>query len=540
MQTSRSQERRSRCESLAPAGTRNGRARRGRFPAAMVAIAILTGNVHASHATADKCQAAVEKAGATLRAATSKALAICADTIAKESTKAAKGNLTKAADACEKSLASVFDRAKANPGKSAIAKFETAIDKLFPRTCTGGDLRALGHLVSGAGGTAPPAPGGSPAVQDWVKTWLAVANVKTAVIQQLLHERDFLNRLSEAAAAANDCTATQVRPNLCQFDVQCRSHACQLTATSNASLVFPDGLAGTLPVSGRFLLDVCPMKGFGFGLGEEGDFVILMGGPRRALDPVNVGSTLVCVDQVSAEGWCDCAGLGVAPNAASCQDHIESNGDGCLGTDTGFATTPEEPCFCDNGSGIPGARCSPSLGSCPNGSVCGIKASGGVCHPGTKNGPVKAVVSGVSLPGDCLLLETLQFKTLPSAALFGPDGQPCTADDLVSASAPVPVPLTTGTSAATVVDAVVTQGTCDGGKTRCIENANCLDGTCTGAATTTISSPTLAGRRLNSCASLEAGGLGGLKFVGAFPALDGGGIGGGSGDLAVSFEVDCE
>jgi hypothetical protein len=104
----------------------------------------------------------------------------------------------------------------------------------------------------------------------------------------------------------------------------------------------------------------------------------------------------------------------------------------------------------------------------------------------------------------------------------------------------VPVPLTTGTSTATVVDAVVTQGTCDGGKTRCIENANCLDGTCTGAATATISSPTLAGRRLNSCANLEAGGLGGLKLVGALPALDGGGIGGGSGDLAVSFEVDCE
>jgi hypothetical protein len=534
MQTSCSEKRRSRLwDFLLRAGRRSSP-----FGAVVMSIAILTANPHAAHANVDVCQAAIEKAGATLRAATAKALANCADVIAKESARGGKGNLVRAADKCEASLATVFDRAGANPGKSSIAKFQTAIDRLFPKTCIGADLRALGHLASGAGGTAPPAPGGSPAVQDWAKTWLAVANVKTAVVQQLLHERDFFNRLGEAMAAANDCTTSQVRPNLCQFDVQCRSHACQLTAASNASLAYPSGEVGTVPVSGRFILDVCPMKGFGFGLGEEGDFVILMGGPRRAIDPVNIGDGVVCVDQISAEGWCDCTGLGVPPNAAFCQDHIEANGDGCLGSETGSVPAPEEPCFCDDGSGIPGARCSPTLDPCPNGSVCGIKASGGVCHAGTQNGPLKTIRWGASLPGDCLLLETLQFKTLPSAALFGPDGQPCTADDTVGPSAPMPVPLTTGISAATVVDAVVTQGTCDGGKTHCIENANCFDGTCVGAATTNTSSPVVAGQRLDSCATLESGGLRGLKLVGAFPTVDGGG--GGLGDLAVSFEVNCE
>jgi hypothetical protein len=502
-------------------------------------------------ATVDKCQKALERAGSKLQTDAIRALTRCADTIRKAAPTAdsvsqsavgadatatpAKSPAERAADACEALLARVFDKGGTMPGRSSIDRFKATVDSLVPGTCTATDLFALGHLLSGAAGTAPPAPGSSPGVQEWAKNWLAMANVSTAVMQEIMQARDLLNEIGAMIDTVGDCGDAQIRPNLCQFAIQCRDQACQIAASSRASITLATGATTPIALGGQLVLQVCTMKNSGL-LGTNGEFVSLVGGPARTIRVPAIAGTTICVDQVAAEGWCDCSGLGVSVDTAICQDHIESNGEGCLGPSTGIFPTSETPCFCDDGSGQLGAQCGPSLPSCPSGSACGKKASGGRCHPGTANGPIKTLVTGASSPGDCVLLDTLQFKVLPSAAAFGPDGQPCTSDDTLPPVATVPVPMSTGTATALLKDAVITEGSCDGGKTRCVENANCADGLCVGAVTGDITSPPVTGARASSCAMLEAGKLSGLQLVGGLTSLDVLGLG----DLAATFQIVCE
>jgi hypothetical protein len=502
-------------------------------------------------AAVDKCQKALEKAGSKLQTDAIKALARCADAIRKANPSADSGStsgggsaatptpgkspIERAADTCEAQLATVFDKAGAFTGRSSIDRFKAAVDKLVPGTCTATDLFALGHLLSGAAGTAPPAPSSNPGIQDWTKNWLAVANLSAVVMQEIMQARDLLNQINATIDAIGDCKGSETRPNLCQFAIQCRDQACEMASSSNASITLAAGPTIPIAIGGQLVLQVCTMKNFGL-LGNNGEFVSLVGGPARSIRVPALAGITICVDQVAAEGWCDCTGLGVSVDTAICQDHIESNGEGCVGPSTGIFTTTETPCFCDDGSGQLGVQCGPTLPSCPNGSTCGKKGTGGRCHPGTTNGPIKTLVTGTSSAGDCVLLDTLQFKLLPSAAAFGPDGQPCTSDDTVPPVVTVPIPLSTGTANASVKDSVITEGACDGGKTRCVENANCADGLCVGVAKGEIASPPVTGAKVSSCAMLEAGKLSGLKLVGGLTAVDVAGLG----DLAATFQIVCE
>jgi len=148
--------------------------------------------------------------------------------------------------------------------------------------------------------------------------------------------------------------------------------------------------------------------------------------------------------------------------------------------------------------------------------------------------------------GDCINLNTIQFKTLGNAGLFGPDATPCTADDLRPPAGAASVPFTTGTASAEVKNALQGPGGCSNNANHlCRENANCdtdgstnpATGTCGGAtiiATQTV--PALTGGPIADCDDLEASQLSGLQFVGAFPALDGAGLG----DVVSSFEFNCE
>lgn len=514
----------------------------------MRAVLVLGLSAHTSLAAVDKCQAAVEKATAKLQSQVITSITTCEDSIAKEVAKGAHGNLTKAANSCETTLAKVFDKAKLRPGKSAIAIFQKSIDSLFPKTCTAGDLVTLGHMISGAGGTAPPGTGGSPSAQDWVKNWLAVATIQAGIVQEAVHTRNFLDLLQDVITATADCRSAQLRPNVCQFAIQCRSHACNLSSASSAALTFASQLPAAVQLSGNLVLDVCPMKGFGFGLGDSGDLLMLMAGPQRTIKPVTVGSTestaKVCIDTIAAEGWCDCVGLGIASvNASYCQDHVSRNGDACSGSSIGGVDMDESPCFCDDGTSSPlgtsNQQCGPGLSACPTGLKCGKKPSGGVCHPGTTNGPVKAELTGASSQGDCVIQETLQFTNLTTLETYGADGLPCTADDTIPPSAPVTVPLTTGTAVASIKDAVKTEGSCDNGAARCIEDANCGDKHCVGAQLADIQSTALTGVRASSCIMFDSTVLRGVEFVGSFPTLDGGGLGPGLGDVSTTFRLSC-
>ena len=507
-------------------------------------VLVLGLSAQSSLAALDKCQAAVEKATAKLQSQVITSITACEDSIAKEIAKGARGNLTKAANTCETTLAKVFDKAKLRPGHSAIATFQQSIDSLFPKTCTAGDLVTLGHMISGAGGTAPPGTGGSPSAQDWVKNWLAVATIHAAILQEAVHTRNFLDLLGDVITATGDCTSAQQRPNVCQFAIQCRSHACNLSSASSATLFFASQLPLGVSLGGNLVLDVCPMKGFGFGLGDSGDLLMLMAGPQRTIKPVSIGSAgstaKVCIDTIAAEGWCDCVGLGIASvNASYCQDHVLSNGDGCSGSSIGGISTDESPCFCDSDLGVSDQQCGPGLPTCPTGFKCGKKPSGGVCHPGTTNGPVKATLTGASTQGDCVVQETLQFTNLTTIDTYGADGLPCTADDTIPPSAPVTVPLTTGTAVASIKDAIRTEGSCDNGAARCIEDANCGDKQCVGAVLSDISSTAITGAKASSCTMFDSTTLSGVEFVGSFPTLDGGGLGPGLGDVSTAFRLSC-
>ena len=112
----------------------------------------------------------------------------------------------------------------------------------------------------------------------------------------------------------------------------------------------------------------------------------------------------------------------------------------------------------------------------------------------------------------------------------------------------MPVPLTTGTAQAQVLDAVQTSGTCDDFATGCIEEKNCIvngggcaggmgSGCCTGVTLTTINSGMVGPGAGKSCNDWAAGSLSGLKMVGAFT---GGGGAPPLGDTTTALTIVCQ
>jgi hypothetical protein len=595
-----------------------------------VACAIIL-NAAGAFAALDKCQSKIEKAAIKYESKLIKALEKCKDAVRKEQVKnATKGNgsLAKAAKQCEKQLSKIYgytgtcDSSKMEcfqnadctgvgdttcipPGecylaktacfndsecpsgefclrkKSEVGKFRKAMAKLRQSktasptcddcTCSDADITTIGHLLSGAGGAAPPTTGDH---ARFLTDWILLAKEKLVLKQQLFLISDTLSLLNAAVTAPDDdpgdgngtsCditaapgTATR-RLNLCRFGLECHDHACQLdnsgaspgetfATLKSASL---DNLTMNLPVSfplvGRTALEVCkigrtagkcrngvtcqsdgdcgigqtpcnlfPGEGAGAVFGAQPDVLYLINQPAKLIQPPAIPPIVaaVCVDNVRSEGWCDCSGLGIALNTSFCQDRIvdateQAGTDGC--GSPGSAATDDTQGF-----------------------------------EGTKVGQVKVNPSGSSTTGDCLELLTTRFKILTATADFGADSTPCTSDDFAAPGAAAALPVTTGSAIATVQDAVRNAGGCSGdaGGTACIEDINCTSGPTPPGGTCTFGPPDLetisvgglVGAKTN-CVNYEASNFSGVAFAGAFPAASGDPP---IGDSVTAFRLKCQ
>jgi hypothetical protein len=579
-------------------------------------------NAGTASAQTDKCQKGIEKAAAKYEATVAKTLAKCADTVRKNKVKGK--SQAGSGKACEKGLAKIYniDADPAITGKSAADKFRAAVDALVTGlVCTDQDLVQLSHQVSG-GGSYASAPGAS--VQQFVEDYELMAMETAAIQQEIASNTSFFGLVYLAVNATDskggtkgdatqcgrcsletsectggthkacttdaDCVAAvdpstdpasgTARNNLCSFAPQCLFRTC--TAGGATAAYLKSGSLGgfeiPLGLSGQNVLGICQVatsavegygQGAGANLGIDPDALYVVGSNNGSLKPVTIPATAtVCVNTIGAEGWCDC-GLASHPtiNVSYCQDRL---------------ATGKHPDACGN---------DPAAG--------GFPTNPDADFPGTEVGFAIPTFSGTAASGDCLVLDTTQFKILTDGAgEEGADGTPCTADDEIAPSAAVTIPLTTGTAQATMHDAVLgtaTQyGGCDGdstaecidvggcsgcnitcgyaiastcpdGTTACTTDADCAsavagicradsattckkDGDCAGhvAATPCILDgavstgdmvSTLQTGAPLSCTSIAGGQLTGLKLAGAFPS--GGGTKGTLGDTITSFILEC-
>jgi hypothetical protein len=326
----------------------------------------------------------------------------------------------------------------------------------------------------------------------------------------------------------------------------------------------------------KFSLEVCRVPATSLPISGS-NFVFLAGGPSAPFNPPPtvpfVPAVTWCIDQVRAEGWCDCTGQGIPYSPQSCLDHIADAGGSC--PDTGAML--ESDCVCNAPLG---QSCTdPGCTSCVN------SKTGASCHPGTSTSAVNTTYTGASVAGSCLYLSTMQFRylwpgacvnaagdvvgsctsvgpaTAPCAALggtscvnsFGTDGVACTADDRTPSDATVTLPMTTTTARATIENYVNTEGICLAPATHlnmnCVSNADCDvasppgTGVCSSMVPGCFTGPnpedcryTTAAGVGATCAQLRTGNLTNLALTGALPALD---APPGLEDYIMTFRFDC-
>lgn len=552
---------------------------------------ILATSVAPSAAVAqiDKCQASLAKNSQKLETQLSQGFGKCLSAIRKNQVKGKAAAASAAA--CEKGLSKVLGIGSLTPTKTKIGKFLTAIKKLETGgVCTGTELRELGHPSAGLN-----APGVGPT--DFVASWLAVTKQNIAWVEHLMDNGDARDLIDLVLAAGpvdgdptecdassgkgcgTDCTGAPpsgyaYRPNLCALSPanwpQCRVHACNLKATG--ARLEPLGADITF-ANRKFALEVCKVPS---ALPISGtDYVFLAGGPMSTFSPPPsvpiVPAVTWCIDQVRAEGWCDCTGQGLPFSPQSCLDHAADAGGSCPAD--GAALETDCVCNAPLGQSCKAANCT----SCVN------AKTGARCHPGTSNSAINTIYTGASVAGSCLYMTTMQFRflspgtcvdvsgnvigrcssvgaaTAPCAALggtscvdsLGVDGVACTADDVTPPESTVTIPMTTGTAQATIENYINSEGVCTAPAShsgmKCVTNADCDiapgSGSCGGFFPGCFTGPnpedcrhtTTAGAGI-SCTQLKAGNLANFALSGILPAVD---APPGLSDYNMRFRFDC-
>lgn len=475
----------------------------------------------------------------------------------------------------------------------------------------------LGHLVSGALGYAPPASGSCDLDGDgradpncaakFMTDHLLFATENLIIKQQLMTDPDTLALFRDAVGATyggakmkkatsctvpTDPTTQEFRPNLCRFGPECLSRSCQIDTTASCpdngacdvrdssgacsndaspcnatdphacgdhpeqcirtacggglcradasyvSLTSPQG-SHTIPVLGGFNLEMCEVSslgGEGPGFNVEPGFLYLTNLPDKTqtalIPPQGVpGIQAVCVQIVRSEGWCDCLGAGLRKHFSLCQDHVTS------GSGTDACGTAIDPASLDTR------------------------------YTGTVDGKASLTPTGASTAGDCVDLVSMQFSVIADRNDFGPDGVPCTVDDLTVPAPPLNVVLTTGTTSVQLFDAVASPGgcqrsghcsthttqvcdasvpsTCPGvescNRDTCVQDVNCRH---TSFATDTCGNPapTLAPLNLSlsgaktSCENYRASNLNGFAVAGAIATVNDRLMG----DAVTAFRFTCK
>lgn len=542
-----------------------------RVAAGLVAVLVAS----PAPAQLDKCQAGLTKSSQKLEMQLAKGLEKCLAAVRKGLVKNKPASA--GAVACEKALDKLMGLGVVPFDKTRVGSFLAAVNKLGTQSvCTPGDLQRLGHMVSGTN-----APGASPT--DFVAAWLAVVKLHMAWKQHVADNGDAASLIEVALAAGpdggnpsncdavkgtgcgTDCTGVPAagyfyRPNLCALRPavwpQCRLAACNLKATG--ATMQPVG-APVSVADRKFAVEVCSPPASGLPVTSPG-YLMLAGGPAMTLRPALAiaGPPTVtwCVDQVRAEGWCDCTGNGIPYRPISCLDHNADPGGTC--PDTGAAR--ETGCVCTS---PPGVAC-----NTPGCTECRHLEGGAYCHPGTSVSALTTSYAGTSAANDCLLLATLQWRFLPPGtcvnaagealttcgatigsptaactalggvscvAAVGPDGMACTADDRPASVATVTIPFTTGMSTSTIEGYVFNAGSCTAGNVgmNCSTNDDCdttmnsagvcsaaVKGCGTGPNPEDCSFTTGLGLGPSSCAAMKAGLLANFALTGSVPVLE--------------------
>lgn len=172
----------------------------------------------------------------------------------------------------------------------------------------------------------------------------------------------------------------------------------------------------------------------------EGKRQVIVPADQAQIDPARDlglrGIDAACVTfGMDATGTLDCAGGGPGVDLSFEQDHNVDN-------TTGHPQDPE----CDDVAEFMGLMSQ----SCREGDPC-QEVDTPTPHEGTCNGPLRITASGESVAGDGILRAQLALTTL-STSDFGPDGEPCTADDTAEPNPPVDLFLSTGDISAMILD----------------------------------------------------------------------------------------
>lgn len=429
----------------------------GKVYLSAIALACVALLAAPADAALDKCAGGIDIEGAKLHTGIFKALQKCKDFYHKEVVKGQDPLLK--ADECEIQMAKVF-AFTGGAGTSKTDKAYAGFQKLITTAkCNDDDLRALGHL--------PTADFGD----KWIRLMILM-KIKLVVEEQIELVRDTITIL-RALGQTGNC------PSCVKFQNggRCFAHACTLAGTSQSIVTTSGGALPPLPLVGALLSEIC----------DDPDFLpndlASFAPPSRGLKPVDFLGQKVCVIGLGAEGY-------IRKNASGndgvsyklCQDHIVNSPD-------------SDECPAALG-GTP--ICMPSVAD-PDVTHVGV-TNGGVCSLFTLNAAAPA--------GSSFSLATSQLTIVNPATQLGPDGIACTADDTVAPAVPAPLPLTTGTVEARVLD------------------RNNADGQVIGPVSATGIAYNVANLRTSNSA--------GARLVGAFPALHQA-----VNDIAVTSLFDC-
>jgi hypothetical protein len=449
-----------------------------------------------------------------------------------------------------------------------VDKFRTAISALSPATCADTDLLSLGFLLSGPGNPAPPQAG--PTIKFTEDYLLATAESNA-----------FGMMLSAAPLFSNDLLTLQqtaacpgTYPYLCNLKPECMERVCGLgkkpaeggnsTSTTQTYAWALGSAPYNVPPASPALdhledadpIAMCFMDGdlqWSTTKPEPGVVYLTSPAKVRSLEIVDLGSPIfVCVDTLRSSGYCDCSTGGSAglKNMVMCQDRdsLKTCGSPPTNTSTGLDAC-NAPCTAQQAD--------------PN-------------YPGDYNGLPWLTASVATGVGDCVQQLTNQFTVLTSPHMYGPDGAPCTSDDIGGVNSPTAVVLTTGSSMSTLKNAVTGYGACDADPTilcvnkcedhcvnkfcqlesppvACKTDAGC-NPTCTGTVydvNTSVNSPSISGHLpvilggdlpqygSTACERYQQNHLKGMSLAGTFPGSASGQLGG-LGDNLNVFHMDCK
>ncbi len=355
--------------------------------------------------------------------------------------------LTKAAVGCQTQLDKNINLS--NPA-SAAAKAKAKLDSLVPGgKCDDTSLLALGHFPEAT-------------FADTWSRWVVLAKIKWAIVQQVWLVRDSINAFQEMADIDGDGN-NDGNCSLCDKITKpaCATHACILDAGSGAVV---HTASVTIPVTlvGAVMVEICRDPAI---IGNNDFFVI--GEITNGFQPVNLGIGNACVKAIGAEGYITATGSSRPQvNYTICQDHTGN------GTETDDCPTAVPGCA-TQGNELPDRF-----------------------HTGVINGaPCVKLTTSPSNPGDSMVLNTTQI-TVVFNLQEGPDGLPCTSDDVALPGIPSTIPLTTGSGTARVEDRDQNPGD-------------------------VLGPFTASGSPFGNASATEQSNLSGATLAGAFPGIDG-------------------